>query len=113
MLQRMVNAHPQIAITPESHWIPRLFEKPWALNEDGVIEHKLVRELAAHPKFARLGIGREQLKKLEKLSRNGHLLTYSSLVTAILDLYGQAQRKPLVGDKTPDYVRRISTLHKL
>jgi sulfotransferase family protein len=113
LLQRMVNAHPQVAITPESHWIPRLYEKPWALNGNGVIEHKLVRELAAHPKFARLGIGREKLKKLEKLSRNGQPLTYSSLVTAIMDLYGQAQRKPLVGDKTPDYVRRISTLHGL
>jgi Sulfotransferase family len=113
LLQRMVNAHPQVAITPESHWIPRLFEKPWALTPGGVIEHKLIRELGAHPKFARLGIGRQELKKLEKLSRNGHPLTYSSLVTAIFDLYGQAQRKPLVGDKTPDYVRRISTLHGL
>jgi sulfotransferase family protein len=113
LLQRMVNAHPQVAITPESHWMPRLYEKPWALNGNGVIEHKLVRELAAHPKFARLGIGRAELKKLEKLSRNGRPLTYSTLVTAVLDLYGQAQRKPLVGDKTPDYVRRISTLHGL
>ncbi len=113
LLQRMVNAHPQVAITPESHWIPRLYEKPWAMSGNGVIEHKLVRELAAHPKFARLGIGREELKKLEKLSRNGNPLTYSSLVTAIFDLYGRAQHKPLVGDKTPDYVRRMGTLHEL
>jgi len=54
LLQRMVNAHPQIAITPESHWIPHLYEKPWALNREGLITHKLIRELAAHPKFARL-----------------------------------------------------------
>ncbi len=113
LLQRMVNAHPQIAITPESHWIPHLYEKPWALTPEGRIERKLIRKLGAHPKFARLGIGLEELKRLERLSRNGHPLTYSGLVTAIFDLYGKAQGKPLVGDKTPDYVRRISTLHRL
>ncbi|HEV2496030.1 MAG TPA: sulfotransferase [Terriglobia bacterium] len=113
LLQRMVNAHPQIAITPESHWIPHLYQKLWAVTSAGVIEHKLVRELGKHPKFARLGIGREELKKLERLSRNGHPLTYSSFVTAIFDLYGKAQGKPLAGDKTPDYVRRIDVLHEL
>ena len=113
LVQRMINAHPKIAITPESHWIPRFYEKPWALTPGGVIEHKLVRELGRHPKFARLGIGREELKRLDKMARNGHPLTYSGLVTAIFDLYGKAQGKPLVGDKTPDYVRRISTLHTL
>jgi len=111
LLQRMVNAHPQIAITPESHWIPHLYEKPWALTPGGLITHKLIRELTAHPKFARLGIGRK--KELKRLARNGQPLTYSRLVAAILDLYGKAQGKPLVGDKTPDYVRRISTLHRL
>ncbi len=113
LLQRIVNAHAQVAITPESHWIPRLYEKPWALNPEGVVEHKLVRELGAHPKFARLGIGRQELKKLEKLSKNGHHLTYASFVTALFDLYGKVQGKSLVGDKTPDYVRRIRTLHSL
>jgi len=111
LLQRMVNAHPQIAITPESHWIPHLYEKPWALNQEGLITHKLIRELAAHPKFARLRLGRK--KELKRLARNGQPLTYSRLVTAILDLYGRAEAKPLVGDKTPDYVRQISTLHGL
>lgn len=113
LLQRLVNAHPKIAVTPESHWIPRLYEKPWALTPGGLIERKLIRKLGLHPKFARLGIGREELKRLERLSRNGQPLTYSGLVTAILDLYGKAQGKPLVGDKTPDYVRRISILHSL
>jgi sulfotransferase family protein len=113
LLQRMVNAHPQVAITPESHWIPRLYEKPWAQTPAGVVEFKLIRELGAHPKFARLGIGRKEIKYLKKLLRNGHPLTYSSLVTKVFDFYGQAQGKSLVGDKTPDYVRRISILHEL
>jgi Sulfotransferase family len=110
LLQRILNAHPQIAITPESHWIPRLYEKPWALTRAGLIRPKLIRRLAAHRKFARLGIGEEEL---QRLAGNGHPMTYPCLVTAILGLYGKARAKPLVGDKTPDYVRRISTLHEL
>ncbi len=110
LVQRMVNAHPQVAITPESHWIPRLYEKPWALTPEGQIRPKLIRRLAAHPKFARLRIG---LQDLQTLAGNGQPLTYSRLVTEIFDLYGKAQGKPLVGDKTPDYVRRIGVLHQL
>ncbi|HYM08370.1 MAG TPA: sulfotransferase [Terriglobales bacterium] len=110
LLQRMVDAHPQIAITPESHWIPRLSEKRWALTRDGMVTRKLIRRLLAHPKFARLGISREQLRKL---GLKGGPVSYSRLVTGIFDLYGEAQGKPLVGDKTPDYIRRIDTLHRL
>lgn len=103
----MVDAHPDIAITPESHWIARLPEKPWALA-DGAVSRKLIRRLVGHPKFSRLHIGPEQVRKLAPKRQP---VAYASLVAGIFDLYGQAQGKALVGDKTPDYVRRIETLH--
>jgi len=110
LVQRMLNAHPQLAIAPESHWIPRLHEKPWALTPEGLVKPKLIRRLLAHPKFARLNISREELLSL---AGNEHPTTYASLVSKIYDLYGRARGKMLVGDKTPDYVRKIETLHIL
>src|SRR5215471_5019118 len=110
LLQRMLNAHPQLAIAPESHWIPRLHAKPWALTPEGLVKPKLIRRLLAHPKFARLNISREELLRL---AGNGQPTTYASLVSKIYDLYGSARGKTLVGDKTPDYVRTIETLHVL
>ncbi len=110
LLQRMVNAHPDIAITPESHWIPRLYAKPWALTSEGPVKPKLIRRLLGHPKFARLKISPEEIAKL---TGNGKPISYGNLVSRIFDLYGQRQGKPLVGDKTPDYVRSIETLHGL
>ena len=110
LLQRMVNAHPDIAVTPESHWIPRLYTKPWALTSEGFVKRKLIRRLLGHPKFARLKISPEEICNL---NGNGHRLTYSELVSRIFNLYGERQGKPLVGDKTPDYVRSIETLHSL
>jgi hypothetical protein len=106
----MVNAHPDIAITPESHWIPRLYAKPWAQTPEGRVKPKLIRRLLGHPKFARLRISPEELAGL---SGNGKPISYADLVSRIFDLYGERQQKPLVGDKTPDYVRSIEILHTL
>jgi hypothetical protein len=106
----MVNAHPEIAVTPESHWIPRLYAKPWALTPEGRIQKKLIRRLLAHPKFARLKISPEEMTRL---AGNGQAVSYAQLVSRIFDFYGQRQGKPNVGDKTPDYVRSIKTLHSL
>src|SRR5260370_8892523 len=64
LLQRMINAHPQIAVTPESHWIPRLVEKPWAQTPEGTVTRKLIRRLIAHPKLGRLTITLQQVKSL-------------------------------------------------
>ena len=110
LLQRMVNAHPQVAITPESHWIPRLIKKPWALNPDGSVSNKLIRRMIEHPKFARLEISGDEV---HGLAPKDTPVTYSWLVTQVLDRYGAAQGKALVGDKTPEYVREIAQLHAL
>jgi hypothetical protein len=38
---------------------------------------------------------------------------YATFVAGIFDHYGEYWHKPLVGDKTPDYVRNLPTLHSL
>lgn len=110
LLQRLVNAHPQIAITPETHWIPRFFEGRKGLTPEGMVAPKLISLLVEQPRFTRLDVGQEELMAMIAGRRP---VSYSSLVTAIFDSYGKAQGKPLVGDKTPGYVRRIHTLHTL
>ena len=109
LLQRIVNAHPQIAITPETHWIPRVFEKRKGLTPAGVTP-ELISVLLQLPRFTGLGIGQQELVAM---IAGGRPLSYSSLVTGIFDSYGKAQGKALVGDKTPGYVRRMNTLHAL
>ena len=110
LLQRIVNAHPQIPITPETHWIPRLFEKRKGLTPEDMVTTELISRLLEQARFTRLGIGREELLAM---IAGGRPVSYSSLVTAIFDSYGDAQGKALVGDKTPGYVRRMNTLHAL
>jgi len=110
LLRRIVSAHPQIVITPEAHWIPLWFEQRRGLTPDGLVTPEFVSELLEHNKFASFELGREELMSL---IGNGQPVPYASFVTGIFDLYGKARGKKTVGNKTPDSVRRIGTLHAL
>ncbi len=110
MMKRMVNAHPMVAITRETHWIPRYFEKNWGVTEDGLATEKIVEKLFEHHRFAQMKISRDRLLKLLRSQPD---LTYAALVSQIFDRYGRRKNKLLVGDKTPTYVRKLPTLHTL
>ena len=110
LLRHMVGAHPQIAITPEAHWIPLWFEQRRGLTRAGDVTRDLIEELLAHPKFALFRLG---LNELTSVLRTGQPMSYAAFVTGLFDLYGMAHGKKLVGNKTPDSVRRIGTLHAL
>ena len=110
LFRHIVDAHPQITITPEAHWIPRFFEERRGLTSEGMVTPELIRHLLENPKFAHFSICREELLTLVP---NGQSMHYASLVTGIFELYGKARGKALVGNKTPDSARRIRTLHTL
>ena len=110
LLKRMVDAHPQIAITPETHWVPRCVRKKIGVSDDGLVTPQLVPTLLAYRKFANLKITRDEI---EALVASGRPLRYADFVSAVFDLYARGQRKRLAGDKTPGYVQEIPLLHEL
>jgi hypothetical protein len=110
LLRRIADAHPELAITRETHWIPELFRRRVGVSEDGLVTSDLPPALLEHPKFATLQIGREEL---ERLVADGGEMSYAELVSAIFDRYGRLRGKAHVGDKTPRYVCEIATLHAL
>jgi hypothetical protein len=110
LLQRIVNAHPQIAILSESHWIPRLFEKRAGLTPEGMVSAELIARLLEQPEFPRLQISQEEI---EGLIGNSQPMSYSSFIESLFNFYGRAQGKALVGNKTPGFVRRLPIMHEL
>jgi hypothetical protein len=110
LLRRMLDAHPELAITPETHWIPRWLERGVGVTSEGFATPELVGRLLASPKFSRTGIEPADLESL--LEANGPIL-YADFVRGFFELYGRVVGKPLVGDKTPGYVRRLPLLHEL
>lgn len=110
LLQRVLNAHPKIAVIPEAHWIYEVVEKNTGMTPGRVVEGGIIPALLRHPKFTRLGITCDQLLGLIGEHQGA---TYSALVRRIFDLYGKMQDKDLVGNKTPALVRRLDLIHEL
>jgi hypothetical protein len=110
LLQRLVDAHPEIAVIHETQWLPRWYERRVGLTEEGVVTPKLLAKLVEHPRFARLELDPD---RIAKLIENGKPKHYARFVTEVFDLHGEVKGKSLVGEKSPGYVRHVPTLHAL
>ncbi len=110
LLRHILSAHPQIVITPEAHWIPLWYQERIGLTPEGFVTDILIGKLLEHQKFGLFKLGPEDLASLRA---DDQPVSYSRFVTSIFDLYGKARGKKLVGNKTPDSVRRMQTLHSL
>src|SRR5712692_7946182 len=82
LLQRMINAHRQIAVMPEAPWIYQFLEGT-GIGSGGVVKDDLIPALLNQAKFARLGITRDQALSL--IGEN-QPETYSTFVRRIFDL---------------------------
>ena len=110
LLKRLLNAHPNIAITRETHWITRYFKKRTGLSKEGMVTSELISKLFEYHRFPQLKIERGELEKLIEQNKQ---LSYAQFVSHIFDLYGRNKGKCVVGDKTPSYVKNIPLLHSL
>jgi hypothetical protein len=111
LLRRMVDAHPRLAIIHETQWVPRWFERRVGLTTEGFVTRELISRLLEFPRFAELRISRRDLERLTEIGDEP--VPYSAFVSGVFDLYGEAQDKRLVGEKSPGYVRYLPTLHAL
>jgi hypothetical protein len=110
LLQRIVEANSQIALIPETQWVPRWYERRVGLTRDGMVTSELGRRLRTHPRFGRLGLEPASVDALLREEKPKH---YARFVTELFDLHGQGKGKPCVGEKSPGYVRHLSTLYEL
>ena len=109
LLQRIVEAHPQIAITPEMHWITDYFrQRRWLAPEGRVTRAQVSKMVQNQKRFSQFEFSQEEF---EGLLDNGESVPYATFLNGIFALYGKRKGKQLVGNKTPAYVRRIRTLH--
>ena len=111
LLGRLLDAHPELAIIHEGRFVAAWYERRRYVTPGGAVTPQLVDELLAFRPFKNVHVSRQQL---ERLAANGaEPVSYARFVSGIFDLHGQTRGKPLVGDKTPHYVRSLPTLHAL
>jgi hypothetical protein len=110
LIQRVGNAHPELAVVNEAEWIAKWWERRVGIAPDGTVTPELVERILAHKRFPRLGLEPE---RVAELVRDGEPKHYAAFVTELFDLHGRAEGKPLVGEKSPTYVRHLATMHEL
>jgi hypothetical protein len=110
LLRRIGNAHPELAIIGELHWLPRWWERRAGITPEGMVTQELVDRLLREPRFHKLDLAAERVAELVEDGRPKH---FARFVTELFDLHGQVNGKPLVGEKTPGYVQHLPILHSL
>jgi hypothetical protein len=110
LLRRIVDAHPHIAIMPPIHWIVSFRKRDARQTAGGIVTKETVSALLEHRRFVQLEVSPAQF---EGLIGPDETPSYADFLARIFGLYAQVKGKSLVGNKTPVYVRRISTLHTL
>jgi sulfotransferase family protein len=110
LLRRMGDAHPELAIVREQHWLPRYWEWRIGITPEGIVTGDLLDMLLADRRFPNLEL---PVKRVADLVENGPPKHYARFVTEVFDLHGEIKGKRLVGEKTPRYVRHLPTLHEL
>src|SRR5262245_32654294 len=107
LLQRMLDAHPQLAVANDSHFIPRVFRKLDAAG-DVPLTTEIIAAVENYHRFYRLGLSHELVERAAATAG-----TYSQFVAALYTEFAGMCGKQLGGEKTPDYVRHVTLLHRL
>ena len=115
LLQRMLDHHPQLAVANDTHFIPRALEEVLAQSASEVVDQidplltgELVEWVLGYHRFPRLGLAEATVRRTAASST-----TYRDFVSALYSEFGRLHGKPLAGEKTPDYVKRLPLLQAL
>jgi Sulfotransferase family len=101
LLRLMLDAHPQLAIPPETHFIPKVVK---ACEQGGDPHERVFELLTTHRRWPDYGLDAIELQeRLERIQP----LTAGDALRAFYGLYAERQGKPRWGDKSPSYVRRM------
>jgi hypothetical protein len=64
LVQRLLDAHPMLAVVNETYWVPRKFRERNGLTREGHVTRALIEKLVGSPKFDRMGLSVDDLTRL-------------------------------------------------
>ncbi|MGH2701352.1 MAG: sulfotransferase family protein [Actinomycetota bacterium] len=101
----MLNAHPQVAVPPESRFVVELFD-----GSDVVRVDDLLRRLEAHKRWRTWDLPIESVAaEFDGVER----APYAEVLETCYQAFARTRNKSFYGDKTPRYVEHIDLLHRL
>ena len=106
LLRMMLDAHPELTIPPETHFVPVLIKackEADATPEDALEAMKTARE------WRDFGFSDEEM--LARLRSTGRLRP-GAAVRAFYEAYAEREGKPRWGEKTPAYVQKMKLIQR-
>jgi hypothetical protein len=104
LLRIMLNAHPDVAVPPESRFITELWR-----GEDEVEVDDLLKRLRDHRRFKVWDLPIDEVRA----QITGSRASYTEAIEASYRAYAAHRGKSIYGDKTPRYVENIPLLASL
>ena len=106
LLRMMLDAHPQLTIPPETHFIPDLIE---ASREEHASPERLHELVVNNRRWGDFHLDSDELlKRYQEIVP----LNAGDAIRAFFDLYAEGQGKPRWGDKTPIYINRMMLIER-
>src|SRR5215218_6823835 len=107
LLRLMLDAHPEIAIPPETHFVPDLIE---ATGQQGISSQHLAEMVVTHPRWGDFHLDAGELRdRFLALEQP----TPGAVLRAFYTFYAEREGKPRWGEKTPGYVRYMQTIERV
>ncbi len=104
LLRLMLDAHPDLAIPPETHFVPQLIK---TTRKRGISCEEAHGVVTGHRQWGDFDLDSgELLKRFCELDR----IDPETTVRAFFELYAEREGKPRWGDKTPNYVKRMKQI---
>lgn len=110
LLQQMLDAHPEVAIAPETHFIHYFWqrqERYGDLNEDSNYK-LLLTDITALPEFSEMGLTQETFCRVAWQNQR----SYGALLSLLLEQFARHRGVEIVGEKTPNHVLYLPQLQQ-
>ena len=104
----MLDAHSDIAVAPETHFVRRYWQRRDAygpLDDDSRFD-RLLRDMSAIPAFREMGLDGDQFQA----AALGRPRTYPALFSLLLEQFVGDYSVRVVGEKTPDHLSHMLEL---
>ncbi|MGH2963220.1 MAG: sulfotransferase family protein [Solirubrobacterales bacterium] len=106
LLRMMLDAHPQLTIPPETHFVPDLIE---ASREEHASPERLHEVVVGNRRWGDFHLDSDALlERFEAIQP----LNAGDAIRAFFELYAEGQGKPRWGDKTPIYINRMMLIER-
>lgn len=108
LLQRMLDNHPQLTVTNDTHFITDAVKKTLRRDPYPQMNPEILEAVVNYRRTYRMGLENVDFQQAATDSD-----TYAEFVSKLYNIRGARQNKLFSGEKTPSYCRQIPALHTL